>query len=281
MKRTVILSPYKREFSGTAELIGNSLRVTVNHPNNLPGTRLKLYALSTSRAATYPCMVGIYEIQGISTDISETISSDALSAAGYRIEDIDTYLITTESGSSEEAAAAAFFGLEWNAARFLTRPLGPLKPKEEPIDSDNTLSNAENILSSLKGGKKVSLEKIDKYINDFKKNIQQFEKCDDVNSSIFEWYKITSPSPVSSLSAVRHILSGKFAASGISSAGYYIAGIKKTDNRHIAIGIPGCRHICPMPQLTDCCSFEGGYHIAGIYLAEDGQYFEKYLQNDK
>lgn len=281
MKRTVILSPYKREFSGTAELMGNTLRLTVNHPNNQTGNSLKLYALSTSRAAAYPYIVGIYQTQGTSTDICETISAEDVSACGYRLEDIDTYLLTLNSEGEEEAVAAAFFGLEWNAARFLTRPFNSAQPKEEPIDADNTLKKAENLLQNIKRGKKVSAEKIDGYINDFKKNIQKFEKCEDVDSAVFEWYKITSAAPISALSAVHHILCGKFAKSGIQSAGYYIAGIKRTDNRHIAIGIPGCRHICPMPQLSDCCSFEGGYHIAGIYLAEDGQYFEKYLQNDK
>ena len=280
MKRTIILSPYKKDISGTAELMGNSIKLTINHPAYPTEAFFNLYALSTSKAASAPYMLGRYCADGTSIQINEKISAEALKMSGYNIENIDTYLITISSSSCEEPAAAAFFGLEWNAARFLTSPINVHEKNEELPTADTTIENAKKLLSSLKSGKRISEEKINKYIADFTKNIQSYNECTDIDDTEFVWYKITSQKPISTLSSVRHILSSKSALCGITASGHYIAGIKKTNNRHIAIGIPGCRHICPMPQLSDCCSYSGGYHIAGIYLGEDGQYFEKYLQND-
>lgn len=280
MKRTVILSPYKKEFSGTAVFSDRLIRLTVNHPVLPEGSVLKLYSLSTSRAAAYPRQAGCYEPTGVCTEIASELPDNAAEKNSPRPEQNDTYLITVVTGHREEAAAAAFFGLEWNAARFLT---GRLPESEEPTEEpkDNTLENAQNILDSMKKGNRISLEKINGFTEEFKRNIQRFEKCSELAGDGFEWYRITAGSTVSRLSAVKHVLSAKAAERGLREAGYYIAGIKKEDCRHIAIGIPGCRHVCPMPQLSDCCSFESGYHITGIYLGDDGQYFEKYLQKDK
>lgn len=285
MKRTIILSPYKNNFSGTAELIPveNSIKVrlTLNHPGPASEGDFRVYALSTSRAAAEPCVLGVFSQSGTSDEFMAELTAERASEAGYRIADIDTCLVTVTDGGREEAVAAAFFGLEWNAARFLNRKSPKVEPAEAgDVTADTTVGNARRLLEDLKSTATVSDKKIEKYIDAFRKEISRFEKCNDLESDGFEWYKITLGNTVTNLSSVRHVLSGGFASAALNAAGYYIAGIRRGDARHIAIGIPGCRHVCPMPQLSDCCSYSCGYHIAGIYLGGDGQYFEKYLQNE-
>lgn len=274
MKKTVILSPYKKDFSGTATMYDGIAKFTVNHPGSARGQCLKLYVMSTSRATLVPEAVCTINIFGNSTEFeTDTARSDDV-LKGCRP---DTFLITLTSDGREEAVLAAFFGLEWNAARFLEGRLPEVR--EEKCDfSDKTISNAQKLLEDMKSKKTVSAEKINAYIDEYKGNIGKYEKCSDLSAEGFEWYKIPGERPVSCLSAVKHILNTKNARAIIEQAGHYVAGIKKDDGRHIAIGIPACPNNCPMPQLSDCCCYEEGYHIAGIYLSEEGQYFEKYLQ---
>ena len=141
------------------------------------------------------------------------------------------------------------------------------------------LSRAKEILQSRKAPTKNDESNI--YAAEFKKNAQKHSKVNIDGENNYDWYKIMQNTVISSLSGVRHALSNKYAAMAINDSGHYLAGICKNDYRHIAIAIPSCRNICPMPQLSDCCNYIDGYHIAGIYLGEDGQYFEKHLQNNE
>lgn len=276
MKKTVILSPYKKEFSGTATLSDDKVRFTVNHPPYTQNYRLKLYAMSTMRASVVPDTLVSKEMSGRCTELEADNSIAAKALGGCRA---DTYLITVCCGIAEEAVLAAFFGLEWNAARFLDGKQTEVSEPEYDT-KDCTLDNAQSILDSMKKGNKADREVINGYINEYRHNIQSLEKHN-LKSDSFNWYRVSAGRSVSSLSAVRHVLSGAQAKAAVAGAGYYIAGICNNDSRHIAIGIPGCHHICPLPQLTDCCVFEDGFHITGIFLGDDGQYFEKYLQNQK
>ncbi len=308
---SIIISPYAKGVSGTAERVCTadsvSIRFDMNHPAYADGDMLRLYAMSTSHAAEKPYLIGYYEAKGHSGTVSGEFTAESVADRSFNIGDADTYLVTRYDGENEEPVAAAFFGLEWNAARFLSaapidetgavqRNVKKHENSEKRLKRENTLkkennaphddiavANAKKVLGGMKSGKKISRARINEYISGIKKNLDSYEVIGgdtELESDGFEWHRITGSSGITNLSAVRHILSGRYAAAAVGKAGYYIAGVKKDDPCHIAIGIPECRHVCPMPQLRDCCVFSGGYHIAGVYLAEDGQYFEKYLQNE-
>lgn len=292
---SIIISPYTKGVSGTAERTSTesstSIRFDINHPQYETGDMLRLYVMSTSHAAHSPYLIGYYEAKGSADTLSGNFTDDNLKDKTFSRSDADTYLITHYDGKNEEPVAAAFFGLEWNAARFLTATAddgedkqnadGRIHSEHGNSNCDAAIANAKKVLGGLKNGKKISKAKIDEYISGVKKTLSAYEPLEgELAADGYEWHKITGKSRITNLSAVSHILSGKYAMSAVNRAGYYIAGIKNDDPCHIAIGIPECRHVCPMPQLRDCCVFSGGYHIAGVYLADDGQYFEKYLQNE-
>lgn len=308
---SIIISPYTKGVSGTAERVCTadsvSIRFDMNHPAYADGDMFRLYAMSTSHAAEQPYLIGYYEAKGRSGTVSGEFTAKAVSDKSFNICDADTYLVTKYDGDSEEPVAAAFFGLEWNAARFLTadtrgetgtehKAAQSREKHEKPgnhercgslensgVQDDMAVANAKKILGGMKNGKKISRAKINEYVSGIKKNLAAYEiigSDTELESDGYEWHRVTGGSGITNLSSVRHILSGRYAAAAVGKAGYYIAGVRKDDPCHIAIGIPECRHVCPMPQLRDCCVFSGGYHIAGVYLAEDGQYFEKYLQNE-
>ena len=179
MKRTIILSPYKNDFSGMAELVpeDNSVRVriTLNHPGLSAGESFRLYGLSTSRAAAEPYMLGEFSPSGTSEDIRAEFSAKTAADAGYRASDIDTCLVTVTDGSKEDAVVAAFFGLEWNAARFLNRKSIKVHSDEEDVvTADMTVGDARRLLENLKSTTTVSDKKIEKYIDDFRKELSRF-----------------------------------------------------------------------------------------------------------
>ena len=96
---------------------------------------------------------------------------------------------------------------------------------------------------------------------------------------MYRWHRVDKDSPRGNLSSVSHIINGVKARSALRIYGHYILGICTKDIHHIAVGIPSDVHQDPTPQVADCSRFCDGYRITGIFLAKDGQYFEKCLQN--
>lgn len=285
MNKTVILSPYDKYVSGTMERVfsGDSmvLNCVINHPLYENGQILRLYALSTSYAGEPPFLVGYYESTGKSTKIESLVDFSAVVEKTVRYS--DTYLVTRYDGKSDEPLAAAFYGLEWNVPRVLKSPPRCLKAsvKKEEIVEDMTICNAQKTLQSLKRKTLEDKSIVEKYISDFLKSIDAYNTFELIDNNAFIWKKITGPVCAKGLSSIKHILSNHLAVSAIEKAGFYVIGTKKDDFRHIAVAIPCDKGFCPMPDLSDCCFFDNGFHIVGVHLADDGQYFEKHLQNDK
>ena len=278
MKKTVVISPYHKDVSGTLEHEpyrgGIRIRIRLNHPAFGCEDILRLYALSTTHAARRPYLAEIFDAQ--SQELCTEIKDDDISAIGYGLDDIDTYVITVYNKDSETAIAGAFLGLEWCAARFLNTSAATVKSKEP--EPDTPLENAKKLLETRKGGG-ATQSRIQTIAKSFEATVSGFEQLSITGGDDYSWYRIEGDMQFSAPSAVRHIVSGSATLSAIRAAGHYIAGICKGDNRHIAIGVPACCYNCPVPQVSDCCVFADGYHIAGIFLANDGQYFEKCLQN--
>ncbi|MBQ7900887.1 MAG: hypothetical protein IJ365_02835 [Clostridia bacterium] len=281
MNKTVVISPYQKDISGTLEhnIINDKLviRLRLNHPEYNQQDIFRLYAMSTSHAARSPYLAEIFDVSD--TEFHAEIDKNIAEGSGYNINDIDTYVVTKFNEREEIPIAGAFMGLEWSAARFLKKQDRHSTQNQSEPRPDTPVENAKQILKSRKKPGSVSKQQIDMFAQKFADSIKDFEKLEISKGDGYEWYKVTSRDVPCALSAVRHVLSNQNAVTAMRSAGHYIAGIAKSDFHHIAIGIPACPHVCPMPQLTDCCDYADGYHIAGIFLANDGQYFEKYLQN--
>ena len=275
MIKTVILSPYCKQASGTIEQTSDAnsikLRLNLDYPHCSENDILRLYALSTAHAAMQPYLVQSFEGNFKSPVESVVYESDIFSL-GYKLREIDTYVITKFNKDTETAVAAAFFGLEWSASRFLKN-----KDDVTDVDSDSPLKRAKQILDSRKTANRKA--ESDFFAKEFSENLSKHVKTSVNGAQGYHWYRIEQNTSVSTLSSVKHILSGRYALMAINDCGYYLAGINKNDNHHIAIAIAANQNICPMPQLSDCISYVDGFHIAGIYLGDDGQYFEKYLQN--
>ncbi len=273
MRKTVVISPYENNASGTlTHCIENGvMRIKLNLNINCSENHiLRLYALATSRAALKPYLAEIYD--GCMGSFSEAcVEEKDVSGSGYSIYDFDTFVLTRYCDKSETPIGAAFLGFEWNAAKFLKK-----EDNEKSVLPEAPLSRAKDILGKRKGVAKNGT--IDHFAQEFEQNASKYQPTHIQGGDCYNWHKIQGMSVIAELSAVRHALSGGGASNAINAAGHYIAGVCKNDFHHIAIGIPSPQGVCPMPQLADCCEYVGGYHIAGIFLANDGQYFEKYLQ---
>jgi len=148
MLKTVILSPYCKYASGTMEQTSDAhsikLRLNLDCRDCNEDDIIRLYALSTAHAAMQPYLVQSFEGNFLSPLESVIYESDIFSL-GYKLWEIDTYVITKFTKDTETAVAAAFFGLEWSASRFL-------KDKGEitDVDSDSPLKRAKQILDNRK-----------------------------------------------------------------------------------------------------------------------------------
>lgn len=277
MLRTVILNPYLKQVSGTLEQITDinciHLKLNLNYTDCTQDDIIRLYALSTAHAAMTPYLVHSFG-SDFKSPIESTIYESDIFSLGYKLFEIDTYVITKYNPGCEIAVAAAFFGLEWSASRFLKA-----KEQNEDADINSPLKRAKQILDDRKSTAQNG--EPDFYANEIIQNLSNHPQMAIKGIDNYNWYKINRDVQVSSLSGVRHALSNKYAIMAMNDCGYYAVGILKTNPHHIALAITASRNICPMPQLADCVSYVDGFHIAGIFLGEDGQYFEKYLQNTK
>ena len=284
MKRTVIISPYVKGVSGTLEheREGDFIKIHImlNHPELGSDSILRLYALSTAHAARKPYLAEIFDADA--GDMTACIRYEDISAFGYTPEDIDTYLVTEFASGREKPLAGAFLGLEWCAARFLQqnnlKTAGNDAVTDDEPKAGTPLNRAKELLSIRQGGM-VSNERIDALIGELVVELREYSAVSLTGNNLYHWYRIDRDIAVGRFSSVAHIVNGSRTRSALRTYGYYIIGILKRDKRHIAVGIPGDRQNCPTPQVADCSEFLGGYHITGIFLANDGQYFEKYLQN--
>ena len=284
MKKTVVLSPYINGVSGTLEqeMTSESIRIHIvlNHSARGEDSILRLYALSTSHAAKKPYLAEIFDADA--RDMTACIRREDIVAVGYSPENIDTYLLTEYTSDKEKPLAGAFLGLEWCAARFLQQKNSLISQEGNCADYEpnpgTPLNRARELLSERQG-ERVSDERIDALVYEFGAEVSKYSAISFPGNSLYRWYRIDKDIPVGNLSSVTHIVTGSRTRSALRNYGYYIIGILSHDGRHIAVGIPSDRQNCPVPQVSDCSEFLDGYHITGIFLANDGQYFEKYLQN--
>ena len=239
MLRTVILNPYLKQVSGTLEQITDinciHLKLNLNYTDCTQDDILRLYALSTAHAAMSPYIVHSFG-SDFKSPIESTIYESDIFSSGYKLFEIDTYVITKYNPVCEIAVAAAFFGLEWSASRFLKA-----KEQNEDVDINSPLSRAKQILDDRKSTSQNG--EPDFYANELIQNLSKHTQMTIKGIDNYNWYKINP--------------------------------------HHIALAITANQNICPMPQLADCISYVDGFHIAGIFMGKDGQYFEKYLQNTK
>lgn len=284
MKKTVIISPYVKGVSGTLEqeMTGENIKIhiTLNHPAHSSDSILRLYALSTTHAARKPYLAEMFD--GDSQELFACIRGEDIAAVGYVPEDIDTYLITQYTAGTEIPLAGIFLGLEWCAARFLQQKEAQMKTKKICADDEPkpaTPLNRAKALLSERSGEIVSDEWIDAVAGELEAELGNYSSITLDGDRLYRWYKVDKDIPIGNLSSVTHIVNCGRTRSALRTYGYYIIGLLNRDNRHIAVGIPSDRHNCPTPQVSDCCEFLDGYHITGIFLGNDGQYFEKYLQN--
>ena len=155
MKQTVIMSPYKTGFSGMAEFKDGFLAITLNRAEPADEDVFKVYLLSTSRAMAEPYFAGDFESRGHSAEINISVREDELIRHGYNFENIDTCVITLCNGDKEEPVSAAFFGLEWNAPRFLSKKSCNPNETADEIYCDTTLSDAQKLMNDMKKGKET------------------------------------------------------------------------------------------------------------------------------
>ncbi len=283
MKKTVVISPYIKGVSGTLEHESDGgcirIRITLNHPDLGGDSILRLYALSTSHAARMPYLAEIFDADA--RELCAVINQEDIAAVGYTPENIDTYLVTEYKSGREKPLAGAFLGLEWCAARFLQQNnasavKGQVYKDDEP--KPNTPIHQAKDLLSARRGEVASSDRIDALAAKFAIEVERYPAISLPGNSIYRWYRIDKDTPIGNLSSVAHIVKGHRTRSALHTYGYYIIGILTGDKRHIAVGIPSDRQSSPTPQVSDCSGFLDGYHVTGIFLANDGQYFEKYLQ---
>ena len=261
--------------SGFAEYHNSDGNITVNYninSNGLDEKRIyKIYALSSKKPFNKPLITDTLEfISGIASGKRE-LSRSVLMQSGFCASDIDTFAIvkTDEDGEAEEVSAACFASLKWDVE-------GAFLQKRIKVCAEEIKHPAERgreLMESIRERTKTKDPSVQKmWLDILADTVKCMKKSDESPLDGYDWYISEDIRPPIRLSAYKHLLFVTEVISAFDRYGYYLFGVK--ENGHTALAIKS-NDINPFVNANDCASKIGDYRIVGIYLAPDGQYFEK------
>ncbi len=141
-------------------------------------------------------------------------------------------------------------------------------------EKDRALKNADDILESLK--EKSGTIDITPFAENIEKRLSRYKKETPFGFREFEWFMIDNITEDFGLSSVSHITQSLSFLKTFSLEEKWFFGKESINTYAICIkDNPNCPP--PMENALDCCvtieSESGKFHIVGIGLFEDGQYF--------
>lgn len=256
-----------KEISGFLEYSVKSGLIEINYRIKCDiktDTFLKIYALSSKKPFNKPLIADTLEFKENTATGICSISHSSLFENGYLENDIDTFAVA-KSDFSEKPISACFAGEKWDVD-------GAFK-RHGISETKNPKNHAIEVLNSIKEKMKTNDPNIQKRWLEKLEEATKNLKISDVSLlSGYTWYEIENMKPPIPISSYRHLLFVTEVMTEFEKCGHYLLGIK--NDGHTALAIKSER-FNPFINANDCVIKLDGYFIVGVYLASDGQYFEK------
>lgn len=277
MKTTIILTKGKSE--GVLECIRADGFITVNcrfanKGEFKPDCDYILYLYSAKKPSHLPYAIAEGVFKNNDVLFNGKVNGDILQKYGYVSLDIDTYVICERKYGEAKynLFAKGFTGLIWNVD---TRVMQM---------SDSSINGAKKTLAEMKNTNDIakSAKTRDKYIKQINEKLSGFSRISFFPPP-YEWFFINKCEPIYNLSSLKHALFVPSAADAVYNNGGYYMGIYQN---HLAIAVKMQNNNIPLSTLNDVAQIikknnDGEnidkYCAAGIFLDDDGQYFEKIL----
>ncbi len=263
---TLILKPFDSDMEGVIEfsMSGDSLKVRYCIKYNQPESIVKLFLASALKPNNVPVVAHTLEFRSGSATGEKTISSYDAAYNGYRLGDIDTFLVAKADEGNLTLLSSAFSGLYWDAESALSR----LQPQKV----DRSLFNAQRILQG-----RVRENCPDGYaqvISQLHKVTENLPVCKVGPLSHLKWYTMERYDIPISAGAYEHILtpdakkviaeSGQPLLFGVGDSGFTALAAKNISKN-------------PFDNASDCTVVIDGYFVVGVQFKENGQYFARPL----
>lgn len=215
----------------------------------------KLVAMSSLKPSFEPIIVDTPEFKNFSAQGSKEITSRESSYKGYRLTDIDTFVLAQKTSKGFLPFAVHFCRLAWDfgANEFF---LPSLQSKE-------SIRRAQKALNSIKStSDSVAFEEYKQKLNSFK---NLFPKANLSPLDGFEWYEVCDKSPLEDISAYKHALGQ------LDKKMSFLWG--KADNMTVLAVKEDLNFT--FPNVSDCVVQNNGFYIVGVLFKNTGQYFAK------
>lgn len=270
--KTLIFVPEEDEVSGIVELLEKDDRLKIKYDFKIKNINsdwmYKLYGLSAKKPFNPPFAVDTAELKSGYASSEREFTAAALFERGYLPYELDTFALVRKNPVTAEVkvAASCFSSLVWEVSGAF------YKPHFEPIKSP--VERGREILSAIKERtatpdpelKKIWLKRIDDGLNGFLKSKVSL-------SDRYEWYKIGDIRPPAPLPAYKHLLFVTPVTELFCENGFYLFG--KGEDGHTALAVRTDGEINPFVNADDCAEKIDDYYAVGVYLGDDGQYFER------
>ncbi len=273
--KTLIFIPSEYGISGYMEIFENEHSIKIRYgfktENIEENYMYKLYGLCGNKPNVAPMAADTVEFKNGFAQSEREYSVAVLNEYGYTSAELDTFVLVKKNLVTADIVVCAkcFKYDEWNAEKAFEY--------NDTVNIINPLNRARDTLEAIKQRtctKDSSVYKI--WISEIQAAVKEYEKFDVSISDKYTWYKVNSLFPPVNLSAYTHLLFVTEIADTVYRHGYYIFGVG--GGGHTAVAVKSLGNSNPFVNADDCCVKIGKFFTIGIYLAPDGQYFEKIEQ---
>lgn len=269
--KTLFFESESGNISGFCEYFWQSGEIVLNY--NIKQKKdfkniLKIYALSSKKPFNTPIIVDTLEFSSGTAASGRRISSSGLIENGYRKDDIDTFAVVkiSASGKKESIEGVCFGENAWDIEGAFFEKNTEIASVKDPAE------RGREVLEEIKERTKTkdpAMQKV--WLDILKEESEKLQVSEISLSENYKWYKIDKIRPPIALSGYRHLLYVTEIMTAFETSGEYLFGI---NGSHTALAIK-CSSFNPFVNANDCTAKIGEYYAVGLYLAPDGQYFEK------
>ena len=228
----------------------------------------KLYALCSSKPGNQPLVIDTPEFCIDEAAGKKRFSKQCLLEQNLFADEIDTFVIADKnlSDNTQRVIATGFERDSWNV---------DLVFENAKITVESPLERAAEVLEKIKSRTARSDASLCKYWRDaVNMSCQNTPRSKNCPSDKYEWYSFANIIPPVELGAYEHILFCARTVRAFAKNKEYLFGVG--EGGHTAVAL---REECinPFENADDCAVKIGDYYVVGVYLGNDGQYFERVL----
>lgn len=216
----------------------------------------KLVAMSSLKPSFEPMIVDTPEFKNSFAQGNREITSRDSSYKGYRLSDIDTFVLAQKTPEGFLPVAVHFCRLAWD--------FGANEFFLPSFQTEESIRRAQKVLDSIKTASDSAV--FDKYVQKLNFFKTLFKKSHLSPLDSFEWYEVCCKSHIEGISAYRHALGQ------LDKKISFLWGVK--DDGITALAVKSDLNFS-FPNVSDCVIKCNDYYVVGVVFRKEGQYFAK------